>query len=78
MTIGKRTKFTLVIFGIITVFSIIVYSLINGGINIINAIGISMIISVFILTGFAVLITDAGEDNITYELDSECYELFED
>ena len=79
MTIGKKTKFTLVILGIIGAFMVLCYTLINAGINTINAVGISLIISVFILTGFAILITDAGDkDNYTYELDSECLELFED
>jgi len=75
MIFSKNTKFTLILLGIATIFMNIVYLLINNGINIINAFGIALILSVFALTGIAVLLEDNAPK---YVLDTEELSLLED
>lgn len=75
MIISKNTKFTLILFGIAALFSVIAYTLINADINIINAFGITLILSVFALAGIAVLLEDNAPE---YVLDTEELALLED
>lgn len=75
MIISKNTKFAVILFGIAAFFMCIGYALINAEINIINAFGIALILSVFALTGIAVILED---DTPEYVLDTEELSLLED
>lgn len=72
--ISKNLKFFGIIFILAYAFITCISFLLDNGINIINAIGLSIFLIIGLVT--AVLIVTSEDD--TYTLDSECLALLED
>lgn len=72
--ISKNFKFFGIIFVLAYAFITCISFLLDNGINIINAIGLSIFLIIGLVT--AALIVTSEDD--TYTLDSECFALLED
>lgn len=69
---SKNIKFSAIILGITLIFLGLTSIFINLDINIIGALGMSLIISVFILTGYVIYTSEDLDKSLsTYSIESE-------